>query len=326
MILPVTGEALPVVPVAADAALATAALFTFMACIVCIGLREAWGHTIGWGLRWVAGKIRGVAISGPFGLGSFHPLAFLADALEIIDHNIAHALATAALNTEKATVYLWHMTAVVFWWSVHETKSLALDTWHALHHTVTVTVPDAAKWARREAIRRAETLVHREAAVRRAADHELRHLARVAEADAISAEHAAAHALDWSESQVGHIGREIEGIRARLRRLEHRFTQAAVVGLVIAALGTLGLGFLRCPNFKRMGKKYGCGLWSGLESLLVAAAAFGIAADFRDVVKAAVAVEGQAAHALGKLAALDEAAIQDAAQAVADAANAIAGA
>jgi hypothetical protein len=51
---------------------------------------------------------------------------------------------------------------------------------------------------------------------------------------------------------------------------------------------------------------------------------FGLALDFRDIVKAAVELEKEGAQAVSALTILDSAAIADAAQAVADAANAIA--
>jgi hypothetical protein len=309
----------------ADGALALLTLASVLVCIVAYGLHEGWEHSIGWGLRWVANRIRGFAIDlGWFG-GSIHPFDFLADALEWIDRGISNALATLYLDSEKVVVYLWHLTGIVFWWSVHETKALALDVYRALEHTIVVTIPDAAKWARRDAINTARTLTRREAALRRTADHEIRHLAHVAEAEAEIGIRKAEHALDWAEHEVGVLGRDIRGLRARLREIERRFGPAALTGLVMGILyKELGLGWTRCQSLKDLTKRRGCGAWSGLESLLAAVAAFGIAADFRDVVKAAVAIEGEAASALSHLASLDEAAIQDAAQAVADAANRIA--
>jgi hypothetical protein len=250
-------------------ALGILTLASVLVCIVAYGLHEGWGHTIGWGLRWVANRIRGFGIDlGWFG-GSIHPFDFLADALEWIDHGITHALATVYLDSEKVVVYLWHLTGVVFWWSVHETKALSLDVYRALDHFVTVTVPDAAKWAYREALHDALAAVRKEAALRRAADHELRHLAHVAEADAKAGIREAEHALDWSEAQVGHIGREIKGIRARLREIERRFGPAALTGLIMGILyKELGLGWTRCSSLKGLNRRRGCGLWDDLDSLL----------------------------------------------------------
>lgn len=262
---------MPLVPAfVAEGALAIATLGAVLVCVVAYGLHEGWEHTIGWGLRWVANQVRG-AISIPTGFwGDIDPLAPIADALEWIEKSISHALATLYLDSEKAVVFLWHLMGAIFWWSVHETKALSLDLYHALRHTIVVTVPDAAKWARRDAIHTARTLVHREEALRRAADHELRHLAHVAEADAELGIRKAEHALDWSEAQVGHIGREINGLRARLRKIERSLSPAAIVALIGATIfKEFGLGWLRCHNVGRMGR-FLCGLPLGLLDDLLA--------------------------------------------------------
>jgi hypothetical protein len=260
--------AVPAGPAIGAGVLGLLSLLTFLAFIVCLGLKEAWYHTIGYGLRWIAAQIRGVTLDVYF--WSVHPLDFLADALEAADHFIAHALAVAALNTEKAGTALWHLTAEVFWWSVHETKELAVDTWHALEHTVTVTVPDAAKWARRESVAVAHRIVHVEAAARRAADAELGHLAHVAEADAQAGIRKAEHALDWSEAKVTELDRYVHGLEARVGRLARRLSPAAIVALIGATIfNDFGLGWLRCSQVGRLGRAL-CGLPSHLFADLLA--------------------------------------------------------
>ena len=254
-----TGEALPLVPLAGDAILGIATLGTVLVFLVCLGLREGWDHTIGYGLRWIANKAEGVVIDlGWF--GTYHVLGPIADAFRWIDHGISHALAVAALNTEKASAWLWHLTGRVFWWSVHETKHLALDAWHMFEHTYTVTIPDAAKWARREATAVAHRLVAKEEAARHAADAELGHLAHVAEHDAKVGIAQAEAALDWSEAQVGALGDYIKGLEGKVAQLARRLSPAALVGLIGATIfNDLGLGWLRCRNVNRMGRAL-CGI------------------------------------------------------------------
>lgn len=257
-----TGEAVPLVPFALDAVFGLVTLGALLVFLVCLGLREGWDHTIGYGLRWVAGQIRGISVDVYF--WSVHPLDFLADALEWVANETSHWLAVAALNSEQAATAMWHLTARVFWWSVHETKALAIDTWHALEHTVTVTVPDAAKWARREAVAVAHRIVNIEAAARRAADRELGHLAHVAEADALHGIREAEHALDWSEAQVGALGRELGGLKARVEAIARQLSPAAIVALIGATIfNDFGLGWLRCSQVGRLGRSI-CGLPSSL--------------------------------------------------------------
>lgn len=108
------------------------------------------------------------------------------------------------------------------------------------------------------------------------------------------------------------------------RKAEGKFASKPFALAVSAALATLGLDWLRCKSNPFHKNKHACNLWGDLAGLLAGAAAFGLAVDFRDIVKAAVAIEGDVAGALGALVTLDNAAIKDAAQAVADAANSIA--
>lgn len=108
------------------------------------------------------------------------------------------------------------------------------------------------------------------------------------------------------------------------RRAEGKFASKPFALAVGAALATLGLDWLRCKSNPFNNNKNACSLWNDLLGLLGGAAIFGAALDFRDIVKAGAAIEGEVANALEALAQLDDAAIQDAAQAVAAAANAIA--
>ena len=268
-----TGEVVPLVPLIGDGILGLLTLGTFLVFIVCLGLQQGWDHTIGYGLRWLAGQIRGVTISVYF--WSVHPLDFLADGLDWIDKAISHWLAVAALNTQSAAVAMWHLTAEVFWWSVHETKQLAVDTFHALEHAVTVTVPDAAKWARREAVDAARSLVHREAAIARAAERELSALAHTAEAEALYGVRSAEGALDWSQAETGALSRELGGLKARLEDIARAISPSAIVALIGATIFTdFGLGWLRCSSVGRLGRAV-CGMPSQLlEDLL------GLVADF----------------------------------------------
>jgi hypothetical protein len=262
-----TGEAVPLVPFALDAVFGLVTLGAVLVFLVCLGLREGWDHTIGYAFHWLADQVRGVSIDLYF--WSVHPLDFLADGLDWIATEISHWLAVAALNAEHAATAMWHLTARVFWWSVHETKALAIDTWHALEHTVVVTVPNAAKWARREAVAVAHRIVNIEAAARRAADRELGHLAHVAEADALHGIRAAEHALDWSEAEVGVLGRDLKGLEAKVSQLARKLTPAAIVALIGATIfKDFGLGWLRCGNVGKLGRRF-CGLGTDLIDALL---------------------------------------------------------
>jgi len=255
--------AAPAVPVLGEAALGLLTLGAVLVFIVCWGLHEGWDHTVGYGLRWIANQIDDVAVDA--GVFTIRPFGFVASVFRSVDRRISHALAVAAINSEAAVVSLWHLTAEVFWWSVHETKALAVDVFHALEHQTTVVVPNAAKWARREAAGVAHRLVNREAAIARSAEREIGHVAHVAAAEARAAARTADHALDWSEAKVGQLERDIAGLEAKVANVARKLTPAAVVALVGATIfKQFGLGWLRCNNVGRAGKRL-CGL--GIDAL-----------------------------------------------------------
>lgn len=267
MQLPI-GEVAPLAPAALDAVLGIATLGMVLIFLVCLGLREGWEHTLGGALRWLANEVRDITLDlGWF--GSYHVLGPVADAIEWVADSVSHLLAVAALETENAAASLWHMTGRLFWWTVHETKALSVDLWHALEHTVVVTVPDAAKWAHREAIKVAHRLVNVEAATARAAEAELSHLVHVAEHDAQVGIAVAEHALDWSEAEVGALWRDLDGLKGKLEQLSHRLAPAALVALIGATIfQRFGLGWLRCGNVGKAGKTL-CGLETGLVDALL---------------------------------------------------------
>ena len=65
------------------------------------------------------------------------------------------------------------------------------------------------------------------------------------------------------------FGKTIAAIRARLRRLEKGAAVGAGVAAVVIALGRLKLGFIRCGNFRKFGKR-ACGMDTNLlDSLLL---------------------------------------------------------
>jgi hypothetical protein len=134
------------------------------------------------------------------------------------------------------------------------------------------------------------------------------------------------------------IPREIKAVRDLAREAEDRAVKSAkwlrkherslvastFAGAVAWALGHLGLSWTRCATNPFNNNPKACSLWKDLAGLLAGAGLFGAALDFRDIVKAAVALEKEGAQAVAGLTVLSEDAIHDAAQAVADAANAIA--
>ena len=78
-------------------------------------------------------------------------------------------------------------------------------------------------------------------------------------------------------------------------------TTGVFAGAVSIALARLGLGALRCDNFKNLLRNYGCGLGTLLGRLLPLAILLGTAFDFPEFVHAAEVVAEGIGEAVGKI-------------------------
>lgn len=289
-----TAEVAPAVPALGGVATAVAALFTFLAFLACAGMRQAWGATLGYMLRWVAAKVRDVSIPTGF-FGDIHPLGELADALEAVDHLVSHALAVAALNTEHAAVYLWHTTAEIFIWTGQEIARLANDTLHFAESLYQHKLPHLRREIIHQATRITDAAVGRLARTVRGDVRLLHRAIDAAEAKALRAVHAVEHVLDQVIPQVRGLERDFTGLKKRLEKLEGFLNPAALVAFIGATVFThFGLEWLRCNSNPFKGNKNACGLWGDLAGLLGLVTAVLIAEDFEKLVREMQAVEGEA--------------------------------
>lgn len=124
-------------------------------------------------------------------------------------------------------------------------------------------------------------------------------------------------AIDYAEAKTASLGRFIGAVPGV------SFTDW-VKGITLAGLAALGLAGLNCKNNPLKGKDCESNVWQDFAGLLAAAAIFGAAVDFRDIVEASVAIESEVAEAVAALATLPDSAIDEAAQIIASAARAVA--
>lgn len=296
-----TGEVAPAAPALGGAAVAAAALFTFLAFLICAGLRQAWSATIGYGLRWIANEIRGVEVSlGWF--GSIHPFGLVADAFESIDHLVAHALAVAALNTQHAATYLWHLAAEIFIWTGEEIARLARDTLGFAQGIYSHTLP---RW-RREILHGAQHALRAGLSdVRhwvRHGERELHRAIEAARAKVLHAVHVVAGELAHVIPRVHGLEHDFRGLRARLRRLEKLLAPGALAAFIgVTVFQHFGLEWLRCKANPFRNNRNACGLWTVLGRVLELAGFLAIAFDFAEFVKAAEFVAGGIGEAVAKI-------------------------
>jgi len=97
------------------------------------------------------------------------------------------------------------------------------------------------------------------------------------------------------------FGKTIAGIRARLRRLEKASPYALGVAAVVYALGRLRLGFIRCGNFRKAGRRI-CGMDTRLlDSLLLDTVAIFSVLSVVEFTKELRAIEDEAVTLMGRL-------------------------
>jgi hypothetical protein len=97
------------------------------------------------------------------------------------------------------------------------------------------------------------------------------------------------------------FGRTIKDIKARLRRLEKAGAVGLGIGAVALALSRLKLGFLRCSNFGKFGRRT-CGMDTNLlDSLLLDTLAIFSVISVVEFAKGLQEIEGEAVSILGRL-------------------------
>src|SRR6266536_647839 len=229
-------------------------------------LATGWNQTLGAGLRSIAREIEGVRLPHVLGHGRF--LGPVADAFYAADSAVHRAL--VAVANENFHAGRWFFNASARSWTDLATtlahvavaversfahfEEVILPRWvgHALAHTGAFAV-----WLLTEARHEGQAVrdwtreqVHRRTV---AVGHEFDILGR---------------RVGRVGSRVGRLERDAAGLRARLRGLEGKLAAGAFAGLVVAALGRLGLRWLRCGNVNKVGRSV-CGMNpSLLESLL----------------------------------------------------------
>lgn len=124
--------------------------------------------------------------------------------------------------------------------------------------------------------------------------------------------HALAHAIARTAGRAAAVpaaiahdlpvpwGRTIRGVRARLRRLEKLAAGGLAVAAVVAALGKLRLGWLRCRNWRRAGRAV-CGLDVDLlEALIAGSVVIAGSVSIKEVTRDLQAVMGELTPLVGR--------------------------
>lgn len=257
----------PVVPeIPAVAALLGAAVL-MLAWLMATGALTVWRRSLGALLTWLADTIDGVSFDIPH-VTTIRPLAPLATALRALVSTVDHYLGEAVRWSEKGAATLFRFFTALNVWMAKEIASLATDTYHGLLAARAGVKAEVQAWSQAAfgyLIRRLTVAWHRiegvtiprvNARVDRVAQAERFHHRGEVVADA------------QINARVGITSRQLRRLSRRLSKVEKITAGLGAVALVSAALGRMKLGWLRCPALTRMGRRFGCGGFDFLESLL----------------------------------------------------------
>ena len=231
----VLGVAVPVV----GAGAAIIALTQLLGWCIAFGLLYLYRRTLSAILLGVADAIDGIAV-GAFGrtvrLGG--PIAA---AFRRADGAITQALENWIRGAEIALAFFWDQLAENVEWLGQTIADLADTTAGAISTVVRQEIPAATKRAVAQAQRGVQAVAG-----------DVARLTTVA-LPGIRAD------VRGVGGQVGRLGDVIRGLRSRVNAHGRLLTGAGITGLVMIALRRMGLGFLRCGNLRKTGRRL-CGL------------------------------------------------------------------
>jgi hypothetical protein len=263
---------------------AIAVLIALFALLCCLALQAGWKYSVGALLHMIADVFRSLSLNvahvGNVGLG------FIGDALDDLNNAVYHALGTGVAATEWAFDTTIGWIAYTFQEMAEATAYLAEQTLagfiHINRHGIGNVVKSylgpfqvALAWVRRHGQGVLNRLHALEQAVAhltgKAIDQEIARLERLARSAWHRAATAGAAAIATVLPRFGALERDVSKLEKWVREHAKSLTTAGIVGLVAAAVGALGVGWVRCSKVSRLGRA-ACGLnENALESLLASA-------------------------------------------------------
>jgi hypothetical protein len=245
-------------------------LGVLLALVTLIGLRFGYTYSLGKVLLAAASMFASIAIHTPF--GTWHPLGFAADALRSLDHTVQHALGRGIADMQAAWNAAASYTAHAFGWIGREIASISHDTAQAIEGLHVTQITNVYRRVAPRVDYRVGALAAAVAALTARVTGLDERVASWAKHKVIVVEHAIAvpnvGAIPRTIPRVGGLERELDAVAGKVRSLGKRLAPAALAGLVVAAIGRLGFGWVRCSKVGRAGRTL-CGMNQDLlESLL----------------------------------------------------------
>lgn len=226
----------PVAPVAIEAAIALTLVLT---CLVSLGFLWVWRATLKQLLYIAADTFDRAAIN--VGFKTIHFLGPVSSFLRFVAERVDYLLASAVHATEGGIVFFWNLLAAQVNALAAFVGDLTETVEHALERTTTVTIPQTITNVTKTTIQRIGiTRAYADRIVTRAVAT-VTHEVGVLRGDLTAARDA------------------LGALRHRVAKLEHGALVAAAAGTAAFALARLGLGWIRCRNVSKVGRRV-CGM------------------------------------------------------------------
>lgn len=245
----------------------------------------AYKATLGAVVDWMIGEFHKASLG--VGIGpAVHPLRFLVGPLQAFQNLVYHTLG----NLIEADKAVWNK--FVSWnayaWS--EVSGAIADIGHgaeqALHKLRQATIPALIAATTgplslilyplvKQVAQLAAKLAHQGSHVTKIVTHELTpavtSVTKVTKIIYRTAPAAVAKAVAVPIPRIGQLEREASAAEKWIKTNAKKLTVGGIVGLTVAAIGRLGLGWTRCSNVSRVGKAL-CGMERGILDDLLAGA------------------------------------------------------
>lgn len=234
-------------------------LCTLFVCWASLNLHRV---TLGPFLNWL-GNLGITAGRGIFRI-DVHPFRF-AHRLNV---SIQKVLAQGIAMAERGFVKFLNQAVEPFLLAAGVTLALGLTAyegfkalWHEIGTITTRTIP-------RTVVKPLRTVIKSTSAITRAQYNRLVHRVDVLAARVARAAHATAGAIATPFPRIGRLEREVASEAKRLGKMEKTLAAGVGAAFLVRALSRLGMGWLRCKNVTKTGKRL-CGMNPDLlDSLL----------------------------------------------------------
>jgi hypothetical protein len=243
-------------------------LLILAAWIALAGILKTWNVSFGQMLQGLANLIDRIHIGLP---GVFHAPSIhfhsIANAFRYADRSVRNAIGAALTWTGQPLAVFIEYMATVFAKPAEQLAGVVGDLAHTIgslrRQIIPAMIAARVAWIPRHLAALAAKLVALAEHVPRAITHEIvrtRHYVTKVVVHAVAAP---------TLPRIGRIEREAAAEAGRVRSLARRVGLLGAAGLIATALGTLGLGWLRCSRVKTAGKQV-CGMDSNLLDSLLA--------------------------------------------------------